>query len=85
MRQINLLILDEPTNHLDVEVIDEVTRTVNCFDGTVVAVSHNREFFAALENGRMLRLSSGGLLEVERLDEIVGEIEDAVTKVMNYW
>lgn len=85
MRQVNLLILDEPTNHLDTEAIDEVTRAVNYFDGTVVPVSHNREFLAALENRRMLRLSSDGLREVETLDEIVGEIDEAVAKVMRNW
>jgi len=50
MRQVNLLILNEPTNHLDTEAIDEVIRTVNCFYGAVLAVSHNREFLEALEN-----------------------------------
>jgi ABC transport system ATP-binding/permease protein len=43
-RQSNLLILDEPTNDLDVETLDLLQDLIADFDGTVVLVSHDRDF-----------------------------------------
>ncbi len=43
-RQSNLLVLDEPTNDLDVETLDLLQDLIGQFDGTVVLVSHDRDF-----------------------------------------
>jgi ATP-binding cassette subfamily F protein uup len=43
-RESNLLILDEPTNDLDVETLDLLQELVGDFDGTVLLVSHDRDF-----------------------------------------
>ncbi|MCB6177011.1 ATP-binding cassette domain-containing protein [Rhodobacter sp. Har01] len=43
-RPSNLLILDEPTNDLDVETLDLLQETLGDFDGTVLLVSHDRDF-----------------------------------------
>ncbi len=43
-RQANLLILDEPTNDLDVETLDLLQEKIDEFDGTVLLVSHDRDF-----------------------------------------
>ncbi|WP_432449725.1 ABC-F family ATP-binding cassette domain-containing protein [Aliiroseovarius marinus] len=43
-RQSNLLVLDEPTNDLDVETLDLLQELISGFDGTVLVVSHDRDF-----------------------------------------
>ncbi|MBB5514738.1 ATP-binding cassette subfamily F protein uup [Rubricella aquisinus] len=43
-RESNLLILDEPTNDLDVETLDLLQELVGDYDGTVILVSHDRDF-----------------------------------------
>ena len=43
-REANLLVLDEPTNDLDVETLDLLQEQIDDFDGTVLLVSHDRDF-----------------------------------------
>ena len=44
----NVLILDEPTNHLDMECIEALNQGLSKYDGTVIFVSHDREFVSSL-------------------------------------
>ena len=48
LEPVNLLILDEPTNHLDMSTKDVLKRAIEAFDGTVIIVSHDREFLDGL-------------------------------------
>ncbi len=54
----NLLILDEPTNHLDMATKDMLVGALADFEGTMIFVSHDRRFLAALSN-RVLELGNG--------------------------
>ena len=45
LKDINLLVLDEPTNHLDVEAKDELKKAIKEFNGTVLLVCHEPEFY----------------------------------------
>jgi ATPase subunit of ABC transporter with duplicated ATPase domains len=56
----NVLLLDEPTNHLDMEAIDELTRSLEVFNGTVIIVSHNRHVVSKVAN-RILEITPEGL------------------------
>jgi ATPase subunit of ABC transporter with duplicated ATPase domains len=48
MMEHNVLIMDEPTNHLDMEAIEALNKALKNYDGTLIFVSHDREFVSSL-------------------------------------
>jgi ATPase subunit of ABC transporter with duplicated ATPase domains len=48
MQEINVIIMDEPTNHMDMEAIEALNKALKNFDGTLIFVSHDREFVSTL-------------------------------------
>jgi ATPase subunit of ABC transporter with duplicated ATPase domains len=54
----NFLVLDEPTNHLDIATKDMIVRSLRDYEGTMLFVSHDRQFLAQLSN-RVLELEGG--------------------------
>ncbi|WP_374447786.1 ABC-F family ATP-binding cassette domain-containing protein [Stella sp.] len=56
----NFLVLDEPTNHLDMATKDMLVQALAEFEGTMLFVSHDRHFLAALSN-RVLELTPDGV------------------------
>ncbi|MDW5284890.1 ABC-F family ATPase [Alteromonas macleodii] len=48
LQDINVLMMDEPTNHMDMESIEALNNALYKFDGTVIFVSHDREFVSSL-------------------------------------
>ncbi len=59
-KQPNILFLDEPTNHMDMESIEALNMALDSFDGTLVFISHDREFVSSLAT-RIIELSENGL------------------------
>jgi len=58
LQEPNVMILDEPTNHLDMESIESLNLAVDLYPGTVIFVSHDREFVSTLAN-RIIELGEG--------------------------
>jgi ATPase subunit of ABC transporter with duplicated ATPase domains len=55
----NVLAMDEPTNHMDMESIESLQIALEKFEGTLLFVSHDREFVSALAN-RILEVKMDG-------------------------
>ncbi|MBL8834784.1 MAG: ATP-binding cassette domain-containing protein [Alphaproteobacteria bacterium] len=58
----NLLVLDEPTNDLDMDTLDTLIDVLDQYDGTLLVVSHDRDFLDRLVNGLVV-VSGGGRIE----------------------
>ncbi|MFI3292028.1 MAG: ABC-F family ATP-binding cassette domain-containing protein [Rikenellaceae bacterium] len=59
---VNLLILDEPTNHLDLKTKDVLKEALKNFDGTLILVSHDRDFLNGLVD-KVYEFSKGRVVE----------------------
>lgn len=82
LEPVNFLILDEPTNHLDMRTKDVLKEAIRAFDGTVVLVSHDRDFLDGLVSkvyefgGGVVREHLGGIYDflqkknIDRLDAL---------------
>ena len=51
MQDINVLVMDEPTNHMDMEAIESLNIALKAWEGTLIFVSHDREFVSSLATG----------------------------------
>ena len=87
----NLLILDEPTNHMDMRSKDILKRAIQKYDGTVVVVSHDRDFLDGIVD-RVYEFRDGGVKEYlggiyyfleKRKVESLQEIERKATPTAN--
>lgn len=73
LQPVNLLILDEPTNHLDMRTKDVLKEAIRAFDGTVILVSHDRQFLDGLVD-KVYAFADG------RVREHIGGIYDYLKK-----
>ncbi|WP_286532601.1 ABC-F family ATP-binding cassette domain-containing protein [Duncaniella freteri] len=89
LEPVNLLILDEPTNHLDMKTKDILKNAIKEFDGTVIVVSHDREFLDGLVEkvyefgGGKVKECLGGIyefLEKKKLASL-SELERSTTPI----
>ena len=79
LKKVNLLIMDEPTNHLDISSSEALENALLAFDGTIVAVSHDRYFINRIAT-RIIELSPTS--ERGMLDYSLEDYDDAYTEYM---
>ena len=65
----NILIMDEPTNHLDMESIEALNMALEMYEGTLIFVSHDREFVSSLAT-RVIEIKSN------KISDFSGNYED---------
>jgi ATPase subunit of ABC transporter with duplicated ATPase domains len=58
----NVLLMDEPTNHMDMETIESLQIGLEHYPGTLIFVSHDREFVGGLAT-RIIELRAGGIVD----------------------
>ncbi len=59
MHKPNILVMDEPTNHMDMESIESLNMAMENFEGTIIFVSHDREFVSSIAT-RVIELKDSG-------------------------
>ena len=62
LKRPNIIIMDEPTNHLDMESIESLNLALENYPGTLIFVSHDREFVSSLAN-RIIEITPKGLID----------------------
>jgi ATPase subunit of ABC transporter with duplicated ATPase domains len=62
MQRPNILLMDEPTNHMDMESIESLNMALEQYEGTLVFVSHDREFVSSLAT-RVIELTDNGYID----------------------
>ncbi|MDE7153510.1 MAG: ABC-F family ATP-binding cassette domain-containing protein [Muribaculaceae bacterium] len=88
LEEMNLLILDEPTNHLDMKTKDILKQAIKEFNGTVIVVSHDREFLDGLVEkvyefgGGKVRECLGGIYEFLEKKKLASLNELELSKAM---
>mgnify|MGYP000055237733 FL=1 len=64
MQSTNVLLMDEPTNHLDMESIEALNLALEHYEGTLIFVSHDREFVSSLAN-RIIEIKDDKLVDFQ--------------------
>ena len=74
-KESNMLVLDEPTNDLDLETLDLLKELISLYEGTVIFVSHDRDFIDSvathtflMEEGKTIIVHSGGFSDFRKIN-----------------
>lgn len=62
LQKANIMVMDEPTNHLDMESIESLNTALENYPGTLIFVSHDREFVSSLAT-RIIELTPNGIVD----------------------
>ncbi|MCL4136335.1 UNVERIFIED_CONTAM: hypothetical protein GTU68_053371 [Idotea baltica] len=73
MQRPNVIVMDEPTNHLDMESIESLNLALDNFEGTLIFVSHDREFVSSLAT-QIFEIDN------QRIEHFVGSYDEFLAK-----
>jgi ATPase subunit of ABC transporter with duplicated ATPase domains len=62
LQQPNVMIMDEPTNHLDMETIEALNLALENYPGTLIFISHDRDFVSSLAT-RVIEMTPDGIID----------------------
>jgi ATP-binding cassette subfamily F protein 3 len=83
LEPVNVLILDEPTNHLDLKSKDVLKEALMAFDGTLILVSHDRDFLQGLSQ-KVFEFKEKRVIEhFESIDEFLARNRIESIKAMD--
>jgi ATPase subunit of ABC transporter with duplicated ATPase domains len=83
LQETNVLIMDEPTNHLDMEAIEALNMALEHYEGTLIFVSHDREFVSSLAT-RVIEIKDKKLIDFQgTYEEYLASQQDVGRKVAN--
>ena len=80
MMDTNVLLMDEPTNHLDMEAIEALNMALEHYDGTLIFVSHDREFVSSLAT-RIIEIKDHQLIDYQGTYEEYLASQQTIEKV----
>ena len=83
LSKMNLLVLDEPTNHLDIDSREALESALSQFDGTILAVSHDRYFMDKLAT-RVLALHPGAAFEGDSVDYPITHVGRGYSEFLDF-
>jgi ATP-binding cassette subfamily F protein 3 len=83
LSHMNLLVLDEPTNHLDIDSREALESALEDFDGTIIAVSHDRYFIEKLAS-RIIELKPDGYVDGDMFDYQITRNGEAYTEFREF-
>ncbi len=81
-QSVNALILDEPTNHLDLEALEALEEALETYAGTVILVSHDRDFLEKTALNATYLLEGGALTRIPDYKAYIREAEEKARKLL---
>ena len=83
MQETNIMLMDEPTNHLDMEAIEALNLALEHYEGTLIFVSHDREFVSSLAT-RVIEIKGHKLIDFQgSYEEYLASQQELEKKVVN--
>ncbi len=83
LQETNIMLMDEPTNHLDMEAIEALNLALEHYEGTLIFVSHDREFVSSLAT-RVIEIQDQKVIDFQgTYEDYLASQEDVEKKIAN--
>ncbi len=83
LQETNIMLMDEPTNHLDMEAIEALNLALEYYEGTLIFVSHDREFVSSLAT-RVIEIQDQKVIDFQgTYEDYLASQEDVEKKIAN--